>query len=79
MSTTDVFDAAVHGHDERIARRGLAIWVGSEPTFTDRGSQAPEWLYTAVGGEKEARARNLLAGLAARAPGAMILRSTGRR
>jgi len=33
----------------------LSIWVGSEPTFTDRLAQTPEWLHQALGGDKECR------------------------
>lgn len=59
----DAFDRAVAEHDEAIARTGLAIWVGSEPTFTDRFSTDPAWLVDALGADKEPRARALLADL----------------
>ena len=39
MWTRDEFDAAVRRHDARVAALGLTIWVGSEPTFTDRHAQ----------------------------------------
>lgn len=79
MSSPEPFDEAVRRHDAAIAGRGLAIWVGSEPTFTDRCAQTPEWVSAALGGEKEARARKLLRALAERLPGAIVLRSVGRR
>lgn len=79
MSSPESFDDAVRRHDARIAGRGLAIWVGSEPTFTDRFAQTPEWVNAALGGEKEARARQLLRALAERLPGGIVLRSVGRR
>ena len=80
MSTTaDDFDAAVRRHDEALAAAGLAIWVGSEPTFTDRFAMTPEWLNAALGGEKEERAGALLRELARRLPGGIALRCTGRR
>ena len=79
MSTTEEFDAAVRRHDARIAALGTAIWVGSEPTFTDRGAQTPEWLSTALGGDKEKRAQALLGGLCQRHPGGLVLRSVGRQ
>lgn len=75
----DAFTLAVRDHDRAVRDSGLNLWVGSEPTFTDRYSQAPEWLSSALGGEKEARAHELAQALAANMPGAMILRSTGRK
>ena len=79
MSTTDGFAAAVRDHDERIAAMGLAIWVGSEPTFTDRTAHSPEWLSQALGGDKERRAKALLGGLCRRRSGGVVLRSVGRQ
>ena len=73
------FDDEVALHDARLAERGLVVWVGSEPTFTDRHAQSPEWLGAALGGDKEGRARLLLAGLCSRFPGCVVLRSEGRR
>ena len=78
MNSTDAFTLAVREHDRAVRERGLNLWVGSEPTFTDRYSQAPEWLSSALGGEKEARAHELAKELATHMSGAMILRSTGR-
>jgi len=79
MRTREEFEAAVRGHDARIAASGLTIWVGSEPTFTDRSVQSPEWQTTALGGDKEQRAEALLTGLCQRFPGGLVLRSVGRR
>ena len=79
MAAEDDFDAAVRRHDERIAARGLTIWVGSEPTYTDRQAQTPEWLSQALGGDKQARAQALLGGLCRRFPGGTVLRSVGRQ
>ena len=54
--------------DEVLRGAGLEIWLGAEPTFTDRSSQDPHWLWMAEGGDKEDRAaallRELLASLA---------------
>lgn len=75
----EAFEAAVRRHDAQIAALGMAIWVGSEPTFTDRLAQTPEWLSQALGGDKEPRAEALLAELAARHPGGVVLRSVGRQ
>lgn len=79
MEPDTAFEAAVCRHDARIAALGMAIWVGSEPTFTDRMAQTPEWLNQALGGDKAGRAEALLAGLAGRHPGGLVLRSVGRQ
>lgn len=34
----------VRAHDARVARTGVEIWIGSEPTFTQPNSQHPCWL-----------------------------------
>lgn len=78
MDTVDAFAMAVRVHDCAVSRSALNLWVGSEPTFTDRHAQTPEWLSSALGGEKEKRARTLAVALAEHLPGVMILRSTGR-
>lgn len=75
----DAFAQAVREHDERLAAVGLEVWVGSEPTFTDRRSERPEWLHQALGGDKEARARALLASLGRHLPGGLVLRTLGRQ
>jgi uncharacterized protein (DUF2126 family) len=75
--TTDV-ERAVRAHDEAVAATGLAIWVGTEPTFTDRFSESPEWLSAALGEDKEARAEQLLCALQGRT-GGLVLRTRGRQ
>jgi uncharacterized protein (DUF2126 family) len=66
--------------DDAIRATGLAIWLGAEPTFTDRSSQEPHWLWKAEGGDKEERAAALLHALARRlATEARLLRTEGRR
>jgi uncharacterized protein (DUF2126 family) len=72
-------DAAVHAHDAAVAALGMPLWLGGEPTFTDRFSLSPEWLSAALGGEKEPRARAFAARLAERLPGALVLRTLGRQ
>ncbi len=79
MWNSEAFANAVRHHDATLAARGMTIWVGAEPTFTDRHAQSPEWLGSALGGTKEARARAMLAVLAQAYPGSTVLRSTGRR
>lgn len=79
MSSPDDFEDQVREHDARVAEAGLALWVGSEPTFTDRFSGAPEWTGAALGGDKEQRAQALLRALHRHWPAAVVLRSEGRR
>jgi len=65
--------------DVILRHRGLELWLGAEPTFTDRASQDPWWLGTAEGGDKLARAGALLVELAPRLGGeARLLRLEGR-
>jgi uncharacterized protein (DUF2126 family) len=73
------FERAVAAHDAQVARDGLSIWIGAEPTFTDRRSEAREWLSEALGSDKEQRAQRLLVSLRARFPGAVVLRTIGRQ
>lgn len=81
MSNQDLsesaFDRAVRDHDEAVAACGLAVWVGTEPTFTDRFSESPEWLSAALGDDKAARAEQLLVALQRRL-GGVVLRTQGR-
>lgn len=79
MGSHDEFDAAVRRHDARVAALGLTIWAGSEPTFTDRSAQTPEWLSQALGGDKAPRAEDVLGGICRRFPGSMVMRSVGRQ
>ena len=79
MWTIAAFDAAVLRHDAGLAARGLTIWVGSEPTFTDRQAQSPQWLNRALGGDKEQRAQALLGDVCRRFAGGLVLRSVGRQ
>lgn len=58
--------AEVRFQDEALGAADLEIWLGAEPTFTDRTSQAPHWLWQAEGGDKEERAAALLQELLAR-------------
>ncbi|HYV45367.1 MAG TPA: transglutaminase family protein [Myxococcaceae bacterium] len=56
--------AAARLHDELVARSGLSLWIGAEPTFTRRDSQDAPWLFIAEGGDKEQMARELLRAIA---------------
>lgn len=71
--------AALRDLDARIDALGAAIWVGAEPTFTDRCSESAEWLHMALGGEKETRASELLRDYSKTIPGCAVLRTLGRQ
>ncbi|MCB1777378.1 MAG: transglutaminase family protein [Candidatus Competibacteraceae bacterium] len=78
-NTLSAFEQALRSHDECIKRRDLAIWIGVEPTFTDRRSEAPEWLCNALGPTKELHAQQMLAETLRLTPGAAVLRTLGRQ
>ena len=69
----------LHRHDEALTALGLRVWVGGEPTFTDRFDASPEWRVGALGGDKEERAELFLARMATRMVGGAVLRTEGRR
>jgi len=72
--------AECRAQDEALRKAGLDIWLGAEPTFTDRSRQEPEWLWRAEGGDKLERAEGLLRALVARlAVSAKLLRAAGRK
>jgi uncharacterized protein (DUF2126 family) len=73
------FWSAVAAHDAAVARVGLAIWIGAEPTFTLRQSEAAEWLFEAMGPEKLERAVELVRELRHQHPGHALLRTLGRQ
>ncbi|HTR54632.1 MAG TPA: transglutaminase family protein [Kofleriaceae bacterium] len=72
-------DGALEAHDELLARRGVEVWLGAEPTFTRAESLAPAWLNAAEGDDKLDRAEALARALAAHLPGAEVARVAGRR
>ncbi|HTP49592.1 MAG TPA: transglutaminase family protein [Anaeromyxobacteraceae bacterium] len=72
--------ADCRAQDEALRRARLEIWLGAEPTFTDRSSQEAHWLWQAEGGNKEERAESLLRALVARlASSASLVRAEGRK
>jgi len=78
-SDNDIFDAAIRAHDEAVANSGLDIWIGAEPTFTNRQSESSEWLSEALGETKQAYACRIIKELRDRYPGSIILRTLGRQ
>ncbi len=76
--TDPTLEAGVAAHDQALADLGLDIWVGTEPTFTDRFSTTTQWLTAALGDDKFARAETLLRALHARLGGAVV-RTSGRQ
>ncbi|MCC9599433.1 transglutaminase family protein [Stieleria sp. JC731] len=70
---------ALSAHDAAVSQLGLPIWIGAEPTFTDRFSEAPEWLFCALGEQKRARAEAVFARLAAQYSNAAVLCCVGRQ
>lgn len=76
--TADELDASVALHDELLARRGIEIWIGAEPTFTRADSIEPAWTSAAHGDDKLARAHALAIALGEQLPGAAVSRVVGR-
>jgi uncharacterized protein (DUF2126 family) len=73
------FDSAIRAHDAAVAGCGLEIWVGAEPTFTNRQSESPEWLTDAMGETKQAYACRFIRRMRDQQPGSMVLRTIGRQ
>ncbi|HEY0189801.1 MAG TPA: transglutaminase family protein [Kofleriaceae bacterium] len=71
-------DASLAVHDDLIARRGVEIWIGAEPTFTRPDSLEPAWTSIPEGDDKLARAHALAVELGRRLPGARVSRVLGR-
>jgi uncharacterized protein (DUF2126 family) len=75
----DEIDASLAMHDDLIARRGVEIWIGAEPTFTRADSVDPAWTSAAAGDDKLARAHAVAVALGDRLPGAAVSRVIGRQ
>lgn len=73
------FEAAIRDHDKAVADSGLDVWIGAEPTFTNRQSESPEWLGEALGETKQAYACRIIKELRDSYPGSIILRTLGRQ
>ena len=78
-SQGSIFDAAIEAHDRELQQRNLDIWVGAEPTFTNRLSQDAEWLSDALGETKQGYGLAILRRLQQQHPDALVLRTLGRQ
>jgi uncharacterized protein (DUF2126 family) len=82
-AATAALEAALVELDAAVAQRaGLELWIGGEPTFTDRSSSEAAWVSQPLGADKERRARGLVAALqrARGGPGrGVLLRCVGRQ
>jgi len=78
-SDINSFDAAIIAHDKAVAASGIDVWIGAEPTFTNRQSESAEWLNEALGETKQAYACRIIKELRDRYPGSIILRTLGRQ
>ncbi|GAA4455131.1 transglutaminase family protein [Novipirellula rosea] len=79
MDSEDDVMQALAAHDEAVNRYGRTIWVGAEPTYTDRGSETPQWLFNALGDDKLQRGQRMLQRIAKANPGAAVLHCVGRQ
>lgn len=79
QSDNGSFDAAIRAHDQAVDACGPAIWVGAEPTFTNRRSESPEWLTDALGDTKQDYACRIVKRLRDSYAGSIILRTLGRQ
>lgn len=77
--TTDELAASLAMHDDLLARRGVEVWVGAEPTFTRADAVDAPWIAEAEGGDKLERAHALARALALATPGATVSRVLGRQ
>jgi uncharacterized protein (DUF2126 family) len=79
LRNSDGIAEAIDHHDQALRARGLEIWIGSEPTFTQRFSSEPEWTTQALGEDKLLRAHALALELHRAFPGSVVLRCIGRQ
>ena len=75
----DELEASLEVHDELVARRGIEVWVGAEPTFTRPDSVDKAWISAPHGDDKLARAYALTNAFADATPGASVSRVIGRQ
>ena len=73
------FKQILNTQDELISALGADIWVGMEPTFTQRLAETPEWLSEALGPKKLQLAYALLTEVCKSQPGGVVLHTLGRQ
>ena len=73
------FKNIVKEQDDLIKSLNVDVWIGMEPTFTQRFAETPEWLSEALGPEKLQYAYALLNEVYKRQPGGIVLRTLGRQ
>lgn len=73
------FEQLLAEHDERLRAAGIEVWVGMEPTFTNRHAETAEWLSEALGPAKIHYARELLQAMVREQPGGVVLHTLGRQ
>lgn len=78
-SAASKLKSAICAHDSAVDKIGRTIWIGAEPTFTLARSESPEWLYEALGGDKQAYALHMIGALRQRHSGYLVLRTVGRQ
>ena len=69
----DELDAVLEMHDDVLARRGVDVWVGAEPTFTRADSLDPAWTEVPEGDDKLARAHAIATHFADAHAGASVI------
>lgn len=75
----DALEASLEMHDELVARRGVEVWIGAEPTFTRADSLEAAWISDPQGDDKLTRAHAVATALANATPGASVSRVIGRQ
>lgn len=78
MDPTD-FEKIIKSQDDSIRSLNVDVWVGMEPTFTDRFAETPEWLSQPLGPDKLERAYALLKEAYDAYPGGVVLHTLGRQ
>ncbi len=78
MDSSD-FEKIIKSQDDMIRALNVDVWVGMEPTFTDRFAQTPEWLSQPLGPDKLVRAYALLKEAYDAHPGGAVMHTLGRQ
>jgi uncharacterized protein (DUF2126 family) len=73
------FVQIVQIQDNLIRAKNVEVWIGMEPTFTQRFSESPEWLSEALGPKKLGYGYQLLREAHSQQPGGVVLHTLGRQ